>query len=123
VGEIVRCCLESLALKYRYTIEGLERLSGTRFNTIRIVGGGSQNHLLNQFTADACGKSVVAGPVEATALGNIMVQAIASGHLATIQEGREAVARSVELKTYEPHSSQAWNNAYERFLKVIAKVF
>ena len=115
VGAVARCCLESLALKYRWVVEAVERLTGKTMDTVRIVGGGSQNELLNQFTADACGKKVVAGPVEATALGNLMMQAVATGHITTIKEGREAVARSVELKEFEPKSQERWNEAFERF--------
>ncbi len=118
VGDIVRCILESLALKYRQTLEGLEHILGHKLSVLRIVGGGSQNHLLNQFTANACGKAVLAGPVEATALGNIMVQALALGELGSIAEGREAIARSVQLHSYEPSQTGEWDSVYERFLAV-----
>ena len=91
VGAMVRCCLESLALKYRQVIESLEQLTGCSINTIRIVGGGSQNALLCRLTAEACGRNVVAGPVEATALGNVMVQAVACGVLPDIATGRAAI--------------------------------
>jgi len=109
VGALVRCCLESLALKYRWVVESLEELTGHRLNTIRIVGGGSQNTLLCQLTADACGRRVVAGPVEATALGNILVQAVALGMLPDIAAGRAAVARWFEQITYEPRVSADWD--------------
>jgi rhamnulokinase len=102
VGALVRCCLESLALKYRWVIEALERLTGRQITTIRVVGGGSQNSLLCQLTADACGRPVVAGPVEATALGNILVQAVATGHLPDIAAGRRAVAESFPQMVYLP---------------------
>lgn len=115
VGEIVRCCLESLALKYRAVLEDLECLLGRRLGRICIVGGGSRNALLNQFTADACQRPVVAGPVEATALGNLLVQAVATGHLADVREGREAVAASVRQQTYEPRDAAGWETAYARF--------
>lgn len=115
VGAVVRCCLESLALKYRWVLEALESLVGQRLDVIRVVGGGSQNHLLCQFTADACERPVVAGPVEATALGNVMVQAIATGHLPDVAAGRQAVAASVERREYEPRSPDAWREAFERF--------
>lgn len=105
VGAVVRCCLESLALKYRQVIESLEELTGRALPTIRIVGGGSQNALLCQLTADACGRTVVAGPVEATALGNVMVQAIAAGYLPDIAAGRAAVARSVEQRVFTPRQA------------------
>ena len=118
VGAVARCCLESLALKYRWVVEAVERLTNQTMDTVRIVGGGSQNELLNQFTADACGKRVVAGPVEATALGNLMMQAVATGHVENIKVGREAVARSVELKTFEPKFQGSWDETFEQFRKL-----
>lgn len=113
-GAIARSCLESLALRYRWTLEALESLTGRRFRTIRVVGGGSLNALLCQLTADACGRRVVAGPVEASALGNIMVQAIATGHLADFAEGQAAIAASVVCESYEPREDDAWDGAYAR---------
>ena len=94
VGQVIRCCLESLAVRYRATLEDLERLVGCPLERIHVVGGGSQNRLLCQLTADACERPVVAGPVEAAALGNVMVQAIATGQLADISQGRSAVGAS-----------------------------
>src|SRR5207245_4144556 len=85
-GEFVRTALESLALKYRMVLGWLEELAGSKVDVIHIVGGGSQNELLNQFAANACGRPVVAGPVEATALGNVLVQARTSGALSTLTE-------------------------------------
>jgi rhamnulokinase len=120
VGAVVRCCLESLALKARWVIEALETLLGHPLETIRIVGGGSQNALLAQWTADACQRPVVAGPVEATALGNLMVQAIAAGHLADVAAGREAVAASVELHAFEPGPAEPWQEAWGRFQGLLA---
>lgn len=115
IGALVRCCLESLALKYRWVVTALEQLTGRTITTIRIVGGGSQNALLCQLSADACGRQVVAGPVEATALGNILVQAVACGLLPDIAAGREAIARSAQQTVYTPHSSAAWEAAVDRF--------
>jgi rhamnulokinase len=115
VGAVVRCCLESLALRYRWVVEALETVTGRALTTVRVVGGGSQNHLLNQFTADACGRPVVAGPVEATALGNVVMQAIATGHISDLAAGRRAVAASVELDRYAPEPSPEWDQAFERF--------
>ena len=92
VGEIVRCCLDSLALQCRATLDDLAAVTGARPTILRVVGGGSQNRLLCQLTADACRLPLVAGPVEATALGNVIVQAIAAGELGGIAEGRAAVA-------------------------------
>ena len=118
VSEVVRCCLESLALNYRKTIEDLEFVTGQHFDTIRIVGGGSQNKSLSQYTADACQRLVISGPVEATALGNILLQVIASGHLPDIMTGRKIIAASFEQQHYEPGPAGNWGEAYERF-KVI----
>jgi rhamnulokinase len=119
VGALVRCCLESLALKYRWTIDALERVAGLRIETIRVVGGGSQNRLLCQFTADACRRAVVAGPVEATALGNIMVQAIAAGDLPDIAAGRRAIAASIGQQTCEPGAPEEWEAAFARFARLL----
>jgi rhamnulokinase len=119
VGAVARCCLESLALRYRWIVDALEGLSGRRIEAVRIVGGGSRNALLNQFTADACGRTVVAGPVEATALGNLLMQAVASGHLSGLESGRRAVAASVERRWYRPQPTDAWHEAYARFVKLL----
>jgi rhamnulokinase len=120
VGAVVRCCLESLALRYRATLEDLQELVGHRLDVVRIVGGGSQNRLLCQMAADACGVPVVAGPVEATALGNLMVQAIATGDLDDLAAGRAAVAASVTLDTYEPRSGGAWDEMLVRLRRPAA---
>ena len=117
-GALARCCLESLSLKYRAVLEGLEKVRGRKVNTILIVGGGSQNPLLCQFTADACCRRVIAGPVEASALGNAMVQAIATGHVSNISSGRSSVAASSEQTEYEPHPTDRWDAAYERLCKL-----
>jgi rhamnulokinase len=121
VGAVVRCCLESLALKYREVLHDLEGLVGHRLDTIRIVGGGSRNRILSQFTADACARPVVAGPVEATALGNILVQAMARGELADVAAGRQAIAASVPLETYEPRDRAGWDDAYGRFRRLAGR--
>ena len=118
-GAVVRCCLESLALKYRWVLAALEDLAGHRLDPIRIVGGGSQNGLLCQMTADACGRRVVAGPVEATALGNVLVQAIATGYLPDIAAGRQAIAASVDLASFEPHPAVDWDAAFARFASLV----
>ncbi len=116
---LARCILESLALRYRMTIENLEAALGWKVDRIHIIGGGSQNTLLCQMTADATGLPVLAGPVEATALGNALIQALATGHLASIAEGREAVKRSFSLIPYDPHPSEAWQSAYQRFRRML----
>lgn len=114
VGQVARCCLESLALRTRAVITSLDELMGKRLGVIRVVGGGSQNYLLNQYTADANQRPVVTGPVEATALGNVMVQAIATGHLGSIAEGRAAIAASISQETFTPGPVDGWDEAFER---------
>lgn len=117
-GEFVRCCLESLALKYRWTLEKLEELTGKKLEVLNIVGGGTQNKLLCQFTADAIGRPVVCGPVEATAIGNILVQLMAHGALQSLDEARGVVRASFEMDTYTPNADNKaqWDEAYQRFL-------
>ncbi len=103
--EYARCILESLAMKYREVLQSLEELTGTRFAEIRIIGGGSKNRLLNQLTANAAGRPVVAGPVEATALGNIAMQMLATGAVASLKEARAIIERSFPSDRYEPIAS------------------
>ena len=114
-GEFVRCALESMALKYRFVVERAEALTGKKIELIHIVGGGSQNALLNQWTADACCRTVLAGPVEATALGNAMTQLMGLGEIKDLQEGRDLVRRSVTLATHEPNDRGRWDEAYGRW--------
>ncbi len=118
-GAVVRCALEGLALRYRWVLERLEELVGKRLDTIHVVGGGSQNTLLCQLTADACNRPVVAGPVEATALGNLLVQMLGLRLLGSLAEGRAVVRRSFDVRTYEPCQPTAWHEPYQRFLKLI----
>src|SRR4051794_33512734 len=110
-GAFVRCALESLALKYRWTIERLEAIVGTTIRTIHIVGGGTRNTLLCQFAADACGRVVHAGPVEATAAGNVLLQAMGRGRLGSLDDARAVVARSFPVTVYEPRDTAAWSGA------------
>jgi rhamnulokinase len=119
-GALVRCCSESLALKYRWVLEKLEQIRGARLESINIVGGGTQNTLLCQLAADCCQRPVIAGPVEATATGNLLMQALAVGELGSLDELREVVRTSFDLITYEPDTSRAaaWDEAYSRFLKL-----
>ena len=114
-GEVVRCVLESLALKYRWVLERAEEITGRRAEVIHVVGGGVQNTLLCQLTADATRRLVRAGPVEATALGNLMVQAYARGYLGSLEEIRAAVrGSSIEVRDYQPEGSgDEWEDAYE----------
>jgi rhamnulokinase len=114
-GEIVRCALESLALAYRQTFTELAEVIGYAVDAIHVVGGGSQNRLLCQFTADACGVPVAAGPVEATAIGNLLVQMLALGLIGSIAEGREIVRASTMVEQYMPRDQTAWMEAYGRF--------
>jgi rhamnulokinase len=115
---ILRTALESLALEYRWVAERLDALTGKSLSAIHIIGGGSKNELLDQFAADATGRTVITGPVEATALGNVLVQAIALGHLGSLAEGRDVVKRSFELKAFTPRDTAAWDEAYARYLKI-----
>lgn len=118
VGQFMRCALEGLALAYRRAIGQLEQALGYPLEAVHIVGGGSQNRLLNQFTADATGKPVIAGPVEATAIGNVLVQAMAVGQLASLAEARQMVRRSFPVEVFEPGSPAAWDEAYGRWLEL-----
>ncbi len=118
-GPVVRCALESLALRYRWVLERLEELLGQRLEVIHVVGGGSQNALLCQFTADACNRPVLAGPVEATAIGNVLVQALGLGLLGTLAEARAVVRQSFEVRSYTPQNPQLWQEPYARFLKLL----
>ncbi|MBB17453.1 rhamnulokinase [Candidatus Poribacteria bacterium] len=117
-GEIARTALESLALKYRWVLEKLEFIKGETINTIHIIGGGTQNKLLCQFTADATKRQVLAGPVEATSIGNLLVQMVSSGTIGSITEGREIIAESSELIYFEPTNHAKWDQAYNQFLKI-----
>ncbi len=120
VGPVIRCALESLALRYRQVLGWLEELVGGRIETIHIVGGGTQNRQLCQMAADACQRRVVAGPVEATAIGNVMMQAVAAGAVGSIAEAREVVRRSFSVEEYTPRDSAAWDAAYERYGHILA---
>lgn len=114
-GAYVRSILESLALKYRLVLRNLEQLCGKRIEQIRVIGGGSKNRLLNQFTADATGRRVLAGPAEATALGNIAVQILATGEASSLQEVRAIVDRSFPTEVFEPVETDKWERHLERF--------
>ncbi len=114
-----RTIFESLALKYRLVIEWLEEITGQTIRTIRVIGGGAQNVLLNQLTADATGRTVLAGPVEATALGNIAMQMLATGHVATLAEAREIIDRSFPAGRFHPIDTDRWERHYRRFREVL----
>jgi rhamnulokinase len=115
-----RAILESLALKYRLVLDALEEVSGRRFRTVRVVGGGSRNALLAQFTADATGRTVLAGPTEATALGNVAVQMVATGAVESLSDARALVGRSFPPDRYEPRPSTAWDAALGRLRRYLA---
>ncbi len=107
-GQMIRVILENLAARYAQVMRMLEELSGKKIEALHIVGGGTKNELLNQFTADATGKTVITGPVEATVLGNVLMQAAAAGDIRDIWEGRKIIANSFEMKTYTPSGSNEW---------------
>jgi sugar (pentulose or hexulose) kinase len=117
-ADIARCIFESLALEYRQVVEQISSMTGRSLNVIHIIGGGARNSLLNQFTANATGRKVIAGPIEATAMGNILVQAISSGHIATLEEGRDILRRSVETHAYNPVDTVYWDIANNKYLKI-----
>lgn len=119
-GEIVRSALEGIALKYRYVLEKAEEILGHRLEPIHIVGGGTQNRLLSQFTADATGRPVLTGPIEATAMGNNLMQAVALGHLGSLWDARAVVRNSSEVLTFEPAERAGWDEAYDRLLRLVA---
>lgn len=117
-GEITRCVLESLALKYRAVVDSIAEISGHSVEVIHIVGGGTQNDLLNQFTADATGRTVITGPIEATVLGNAAVQFIANGDLQDIAHARQIIANMGVTQTYTPSDVDRWNDAYLKISSV-----
>jgi len=121
-GEFIRAVLQGLALRYRYVIEKLEEISGKKTNTIHIVGGGTKNKLLNQFTADALGRKVITGPIEATATGNIITQAIAMGDIKNWQEGVSVIKNSFAIQTYPPGNRSGWDMAYAQFKENLNKI-
>ncbi len=118
-GEIVRCALDSLALKYRHVLATLERILGKRLEPLHVVGGGARNRLLCQLAADATGRTVVAGPVEATAAGNVVMQAMALGELGSLPDARDLVRRSFEIETYDPRPGAAVEDAYARLVRMM----
>lgn len=118
-ASIAKCVLESLALKYRMTVEGLEEILGYKIPVLHIVGGGTKNEVLCRYTADALGREVIAGPVEATSLGNILCQLMALGEIPGIKEARELVRKSFPVRVYEPMDIDSWQEAYSRFRKLV----
>lgn len=121
VGEIVRCINESLALKYHYALEQISDCTGHVYNKIHMVGGGIQSKQLCQFTANASGCFVTAGPVEATVLGNVALQLMASGQIKDITEARKIIGQSPDIVKYEPKEKEAWEEAYKRYKEIVLK--
>lgn len=121
-AQVIRTVYESLALKYRFYLERLLALTGRKVERIHIIGGGSQNDLLNQMTADACKRPVIAGPAEATALGNAITQFITLGEIGTIAEARAILSRAIETTTYEPVQPAAWDDAFGRYQNLITTI-
>ena len=119
VGEIMRCIYESLAMKYRLTFEKLRECTERDYPVIHVIGGGTKDGLLCQMTANSCDRTVKAGPIEATVMGNVAVQLMSDGSVKDIGQARKIVAASSELKTFEPADTDKWAQAYEDFLKVI----
>jgi rhamnulokinase len=119
-GAVLRCAQDSIAMKFRHVLGMCEDLVGGRIETIHVVGGGTKNRLLCQAAADACGRRVLAGPVEATAIGNLAVQAVAAGEVADIAQAREVIRNSFPVDEYQPRDTAAWDDAYGRFLKLLS---
>lgn len=121
VGEIIRCIYESLALKYRYTFDGIKECTGKDYDRIHVMGGGTKDKLLLQMTAQSCNVNVYGGPIEATALGNVAIQLMSTGAIKDIKEARKIIAEGESLKLYEPKDNEAWEKAYEDFKNIINK--
>ena len=121
-GEVVRCIAQSLAFKYRNTVEGMENVTGKQYSVINIVGGGIKDKMICQFTANATKRAVEAGPVEATSIGNVIVQAMAVGAIQDLSHGRRVVKNSFDIARYTPQDSEAWDQAYEQWKKIIQSI-
>ncbi len=119
-GAVLRCALESVALRYRWVLERLETLLDKRLEVVHIVGGGTKNRLLSQLAADATGRKVITGPVEATATGNVLIQAMALGDIASLDDLREVVRCSFDVETFEPSGAPGWDEAYRKFVDLVA---
>jgi rhamnulokinase/L-fuculokinase len=119
VGEITRCVYDSLAMKYRYVVELLEKLTGKRFKVINMLSGGSRDRLMCSSTASACVLPLIAGPSDASALGNIIVQLLSAGAISSIKEGQDLLARSFPPEHYEPEDSALWDEHYRRFREIL----
>jgi rhamnulokinase len=122
-GAYVRTILESLALKYRLVLRNLEQVSGQPIGQIRVIGGGSKNPLLNQFTADATGRRVLAGPAEATAIGNVAMQILATGEASSLKQVRAIVDRSFPTEVFEPVETDRWEQESKKFQQYCEVVY
>jgi rhamnulokinase/L-fuculokinase len=120
-GEVMRCIYESLALKYRLTFDEIRECTGKEYTKIHLVGGGTKDGMLCQMTASACNCEVIAGPIEATAYGNIALQLIADKAIPDIKTARQIIARSDNVKRYSPLNSEEWEEAYRKFVEIIKK--
>ena len=118
---MVRAVMESLAMKYRYVLDRLEKILGYSLDEVYILGGGGKNRMLDQFTANACRKIVYAGPDEAALAGNILVQMRSMGDIASLKEGRQIIKNSFAVTSFEPEENEKWENAYMKFKKMIEK--
>ena len=121
IGQLVRCIYESLALKYRLALEQISQCTGKKSDVLHLMGGGTKDGFLCELAAQSLGIPVIAGPVEATALGNIMLQLIALGEIESIEKGREIIAETEKVKKYEEKHTSDWDEAFERFCKIIKK--
>lgn len=119
VGEVMRCIYESLAMKYKYVLAGIEDCTNKKYDRIHVMGGGTKDTFLCAMTASSCNRTVYAGPIEATVLGNVAVQLMASGDIKDISEARKIIAKGENLKTYEPVAADKWEEAYKDFVKIV----
>ena len=119
VGQVMCCVYQSLALKYRFALEQLSRSTGQTFTALHIMGGGAQAELLCQMTANSIGLPVITGPIEATALGNILIQLVALGELKNLDEGRALIARTEPVRRYQPEDTALWNRAFKRYKTIL----
>jgi rhamnulokinase/L-fuculokinase len=117
----MRCIYESLALKYRYTFDGIKECTEKEYDRIHVMGGGTKDKLLLQMTAESCNVKVYGGPIEATALGNVAIQLMSTGAIKDIKEARKIIAKGENLKLYEPKDNADWEKAYEDFKNIINK--
>jgi rhamnulokinase/L-fuculokinase len=121
VGQLVRCIYESLALKYRLALEQISECTGKKFDVLHLMGGGTKDGFLCELSAQSLGIPVIAGPIEATALGNIVLQLIALGEIDSIEKGREIIAETEKVKKYEQKHTSDWDDAFVKFCEIIKK--